>query len=94
MEAVRLFTVDFRGLVHVKEPFADGLPVLDLVRPRNDDRQERHFPRSRIVDFVAVKQRLADFVTVLDGGWNLATEEDLLRTAQSEIINPPERPSY
>jgi hypothetical protein len=40
-----------------------------------------------------VKQRLADFVTVLDGGLNLATEEDLLRSAQSKIISPP-RKSY
>lgn len=89
-----LFTVDLRGLVHVEERFTDGFPVLDLVGPRNDDRQERHLPRSRIVDFVALKQGLADFVTVLDGGLNLATEEDLLRSAQSKIISPPRKSYY
>jgi hypothetical protein len=37
-----------------------------------------------------VKQRLADFVTVLDGGLKFATEKDLLRTSQSK--NSPAQP--
>lgn len=78
------YTVDFRVFVHIKEPFADGLSIFHLVRPRNDNRQKWNFPRSRIVDFVAVKQRLPDFVTVLDGRLDFATEKDLLRTAESK----------